>query len=280
MRPSTLRNSRCAGAGQPPRRCCPPPAPSRRPRPDVVGPRFPFGIGLLVAGIPCFQQSLEFLREGCGHDDVLAQAPPRGGAACVRRRRLRRCHGHTKFSCALRLRVLRPSSSPGFSCAMRTQSPAPSPSSSRRALRRAMSGDVVGTGSDDDGCECIMCMEDVRARGEGHIYQRGHVFCATCWQQLVGPTAQCPTCKTPLATICNRKAEKQGGQLVGMQSRLSCADGERVAPIVVAAQPGRRSSSCTGRGGRGRPRKSTWAGAWDVVLARTLAVLSTMTGWE
>jgi len=141
-----------------------------------------------------------------------------------------------------------------------------------------MSGATVGS-SDDDGCECIVCMEDVRARGQGHIYQcpEGHVFCATCWQQLGGPTAPCPTCKTPLATIRNRMAEKQRDQLLKMKIKLSCAaageggDGEEEGVAGGRNQAsGAPSRATTAAKRRARKAKAIAAGkdrdAWEVSL--------------
>ena len=138
-----------------------------------------------------------------------------------------------------------------------------------------MSGATVGTGSDDDGCECIVCMEDVRARGQGHIYQcpEGHVFCATCWQQLGGPTAPCPTCKTPLATIRNRMAEKQRDQLLKMKIKLSCAAGEGGDGEEEGAAGGRNQAS-------GAPSRATTAAKRRARKAKAIAAGKDRDAWE
>ena len=109
------------------------------------------------------------------------------------------------------------------------------------ALDHVAKGDMSGS-SDEEACECVVCIADVRTT-DGHIFQcsEGHLFCQSCyllWKTEAGPNPPCPTCKTILQDrkdIRNRSLEKLRDKQLARKPQLRGAEmqaGIQVAPQV------------------------------------------------
>ena len=100
------------------------------------------------------------------------------------------------------------------------------------ALDHVAKGDMSGS-SDEEACECMVCIADVRTT-VGHIFQcsEGHLFCHSCylwWKDEAGPNPTCPTCKTILLgpdrkDIRNRSLEKLRDKQLARKPQLRGAE--------------------------------------------------------